>query len=535
MKAKGKINKKKEDALTLLRREAEHLLSAQKGKTSLKSSGSTIRELIRELQVYQVELEMQNEELRVTQGFFEQEKLRLSSLFNLAPFGYFILNRSGIIEDCNDTGLEMVQIVKSKLIGKSFNYLVLPEDSAAFYGFIRRLLATKSRQSCQLKMRSNHKYEFYAQVEGKYITDVNRKETYFYFAVIDITEKRLNELRQDETKEQLNMALSASLTGTWNIDLKAERINLDAHAIAILGFGDIELVNTYEAILNIIHEDDKEGVKISVAKAIDNNSDLDIVFRIRISDTNIRYIEARGHMSKIQGEAKYFAGILTDITEKTKLEWGAVELKKDQQKKILKVMVETAERERVRLSSVLHDSVGQLLYAVNLQLESCKTKDVQVKNAQHLVSQAIKETRNISFELAPSVLTDFGLAVALKEMVKRLDSAKLHFLLQVTGLSARMPGSIEIFIFRIIQELVNNIIKHSKATHGGITLSKRKKKITIKVSDNGIGFNTAEPDMGSSGLYSIKNRLALYNGTMQIDSKKNKGTTITIKINDIVL
>lgn len=532
MKAKGKVNKKKEGALTLLRREAELILSAQKGKTTLKSSRSTIRELIRELQVYQVELEMQNEELRVTQGFFEEEKQRLSSLFNLAPFGYFILNRSGIIEDCNDTGLEMVQIVKSKLIGKSFNYLVLPEDSATFYGLIRRLLATKSRIGCQLKMRSNHEHEFYAQVEGKYITDLNLKETYFYFAVIDITEKRLNELRQRETQEQLNMALSASLTGTWNMDLKAEKINLDAHAIAIMGFGEMEFVNTYEAIINIIHEDDKEGVKISVAKAIDNNWDLDIVFRIRISYTNIRYIEVRGHMSKIQGDTKHFAGILTDITEKTRLEWEASQFKENQQKKIIKAIVETTEKECARISSSLHDSVGQLLYAVNLQLESCKANDASVKKAQNLVSEAIKETRNIAFELAPSVLTDFGLPVALKEMMKRLDTANLHFSLQISGLPARMPGNIEIFIFRIVQELVNNIMKHAKATHGGITLFKRKKEITIKVSDNGIGFDNEEPDMSSSGLYSIKNRLALYNGTMQIDSKKNKGTTVTVKIND---
>jgi signal transduction histidine kinase len=144
---------------------------------------------------------------------------------------------------------------------------------------------------------------------------------------------------------------------------------------------------------------------------------------------------------------------------------------------------------------------------------------------------AITETRNISFELAPSILTDFGLPATIDELVKRLSGRNMVIKAKISGFNERLNLQLEISIFRIIQELINNCMKHAEATL--IKLDIRKNKgISIEVKDNGKGFNVEEQERapGGSGLSSIKNRLSLYNGQMKMLSEPGSGTTVIINL-----
>jgi signal transduction histidine kinase len=188
----------------------------------------------------------------------------------------------------------------------------------------------------------------------------------------------------------------------------------------------------------------------------------------------------------------------------------------------------------------LHDSVSQLLYAIQLKIDSLNLPISEYngtfQNINTLITEAIKETRNISFELAPSILTDFGLAITLEEMTKRLSTETLSIQTKVTGLKRRLRLEMETNIFRIIQELVNNAIKHAQATSITIELINRNKLIEIVVRDNGVGFDTRERRAyhKGSGLSSIKNRVSLFNGKMQVESRPGKGTTTTLLLKDII-
>jgi signal transduction histidine kinase len=144
---------------------------------------------------------------------------------------------------------------------------------------------------------------------------------------------------------------------------------------------------------------------------------------------------------------------------------------------------------------------------------------------------AIQEIRNISFELAPSILADFGLPITIEELAKRLSTPQMKIKTKIIGFKERLGLPLETNIFRMIQELINNCMKHADANL--ITVEIRKGKlIEIKLQDNGKGFNVKaqENHPSGSGLSSIKNRLSLYNGNMVISSNSTTGTTIKMSL-----
>ncbi|QMU28321.1 CheR family methyltransferase [Adhaeribacter radiodurans] len=236
-------------------------------------------------------------------------------------------------------------------------------------------------------------------------------------------------------------------------------------------------------------------------------------------------------------EGKVMGGfsIIHDITERKRLEDERINTKLNQQKEILNVILETQESERKRISEALHNGLGQLLYATKLKLSDMHPDKKEDKELQTgidtLLNDAIRETRQLSFELMPSILRDFGLAAAIQEICKRVNSTKIQLQCEVLGLPDRLDEILETAIFRICQELLNNILKHSQATEASIQILNQKTKIVLRVEDNGIGFDPEQVDITGLGLSSIRNRLQLIDGTLDIDSEPGKGSLFTIKFN----
>ncbi|MDF2431509.1 MAG: hypothetical protein JWP44_1140, partial [Mucilaginibacter sp.] len=202
---------------------------------------------------------------------------------------------------------------------------------------------------------------------------------------------------------------------------------------------------------------------------------------------------------------------------------------------IMSAALQAQEKERKRISEALHDSVAQLLYGIRLNLQNYnRTAPLteSFNNINSLLDQAINETRNISFELAPSILNDFGLIESVNEMARRLTTDNFSIEVKTQGLKTRLKPDLEISSFRIIQELVNNCIKHSNATKACIKINIAKESIILTVSDNGTGFNVKNSDylMQGSGLLSIKNRVGLFNGSLEIKEGKDNGIIVEVML-----
>lgn len=225
-------------------------------------------------------------------------------------------------------------------------------------------------------------------------------------------------------------------------------------------------------------------------------------------------------------------GAIQDITEQKKLQKQIVEQEQKLKRKLVKSIIEAQENERRHLSVELHDNVNQLLTSCKLMLEYAKENETAAKHliekAYQSISTVIQEVRLISHDLNPSLIQDMGLLEAIEQLVEKINltqKLKVHF--YTNSLSRIFKEAERMVIYRIVQEQVNNILKHAQASTVVIQLLEKNGYVNLSISDNGIGFNQKSVKLGL-GLRSIKNRVDYCNGTMKIHSSPGKGTMLGV-------
>jgi len=199
--------------------------------------------------------------------------------------------------------------------------------------------------------------------------------------------------------------------------------------------------------------------------------------------------------------------------------------KKLAQKRLTASLLSAQERERKRVSKELHDGIGQKLLLIknSLKLDSKKTPQ--------LVDSTIEDVRTISRNLHPFQLEKFGLTKAIINIIEEVNEfSEIFFSEEVDNIDDYFSDEKEIYLYRIIQECINNIIKHSKATAAKISIRNENKKIVITIQDNGIGFNFEKDknNFKSLGLKSLQERVDFLNGKIKFNAQENQGTIITI-------
>jgi len=215
------------------------------------------------------------------------------------------------------------------------------------------------------------------------------------------------------------------------------------------------------------------------------------------------------------------------------------ELEKDKQLVAVDSMLRGQEEERSRLAKDLHDGLGGLLSGVKFSLSNMKdnlviTPDNMAvfERSLDMLDTSIKELRRVAHNMMPELLTKFGLDEALKEYCNSINATNLVVVkYQSMGLDSRIEKSAEIIIYRIIQELLNNIMKHSAATEAMVQLIKEDGRFSIVAEDNGKGFNTSLQNNKGAGLTSIQSRVDYLKGRLDIHSEAGKGTLVNIEFN----
>lgn len=234
------------------------------------------------------------------------------------------------------------------------------------------------------------------------------------------------------------------------------------------------------------------------------------------------------------GNPLHVIGISQDITqqielniERERLLEEQAKLKAAQQRRLFKAIISAQEEERRNIAENLHNEVGQLLFAAQLKLSQTD------KETRALLNAAIKKVRQISFELTPVLLSDMGLEVALRDMLERkLEPNQISFNLSFNIKGHRLNINMEVVIFRIVQELLNNTIKYANATHVNVLVLQKDEELYVSQTDNGKGMDTKVlSDLKEGfGLKSIVNRLRLLNGVIEVFSQPQKGTKVLMNI-----
>jgi len=216
------------------------------------------------------------------------------------------------------------------------------------------------------------------------------------------------------------------------------------------------------------------------------------------------------------------------------------DLEKHQDKLRNASLIKGQEEERKRIALELHDGIGQMLTGIKLISENMNDADFPAEKdrktlseLKQLIADTIAETRVISFNLMPSVLNDFGVFSAIRMLLEQTKkSSEIHFYFVAPEVEFRINRNLEITLYRICQEAINNTLKHAKATEVNINIQINNDAIIFKYADNGIGFDVKKlvSKALKNGINNIKARTELCDGTVKILSAKGKGMNISIYI-----
>lgn len=290
--------------------------------------------------------------------------------------------------------------------------------------------------------------------------------------------------------------------------------------------------HTEEDIKEAYEEAEETSVKIAVLREKEEQ------LKDRRRDLEKRVVrlkktieKAENLVSRVGIVRQYLFGELGNISEQ-------VDDMRQKQKMALKI-IEAQEDERKRLAREIHDgpaqSLANLVFRVELseQLldENINKAREELQDLKEIVRSSVKDVRKIIFDLRPMSLDDLGLLPTLKRYIdKFIRNTEIDINFQVLGNKERLKPAYEVTIFRLVQEALNNIHKHSEASSGKVILEFARQKVNIAISDDGVGFDTENVPEDKYGLVSMRERCQLVNGELIIHSEKNRGTRINISI-----
>lgn len=224
-----------------------------------------------------------------------------------------------------------------------------------------------------------------------------------------------------------------------------------------------------------------------------------------------------------------------DITEKKVLQEKLATQEKEKRKQTIAAVLEAQEKERLHIASELHDNVGQILTTCKILLEGEINKSDAPATLNHTynhLQKAINELRSISHQLNPAQLNEIGLSSAIKDLAKSVNMASsVNVVLNVedTRCLDKLEDVVALSLFRIVQEQVNNILKHANATEVTITITISPKAVELEITDNGKGFRMTSVNKGL-GLKNMYNRAELFNGRVTIHTAPGEGCTVSVYI-----
>jgi two-component system, NarL family, sensor histidine kinase UhpB len=345
--------------------------------------------------------------------------------------------------------------------------------------------------------------------------------------------KILDHLQQ--SNERYEIVNKATLDVIWDWDITTNTFYVSNSMNQILGYPKQQY--TINWVMNQIHPEDLGKVQDSISNSMKNGKEKwSCEFRFRNIDGIYKNAFARGYnLFNPEGRTYRMIGAVTDMTEKKQLECELVTQQLQQQRLIIETTIKTQEKERNELAKELHDNINQVLATIKMFLNIAKddetVREDLVNRSYENIGYAIEEIRKLSKSLVSPSLGDIGLLEALQGLIEEINiSRQLEVQLHYTNNGDEIIDSnIELMLYRIVQEQMNNIIKYAKAAKAVITLMIDQGTIFLSILDNGIGFDATRKNKGI-GLQNIANRIEFYLGTLDIVTSPGNGCELIINI-----
>lgn len=340
-----------------------------------------------------------------------------------------------------------------------------------------------------------------------------------------------------ESDERYTYALEASNDGIWDYDVKQDSISFSPAIYTMLGYEPYEFDQTREDIYGLMHSEDIKNEKRKAHLLFTTQNQEDFLldeYRLHRKDGKTIWVQVKGKIVEKDQNNKplRIVGTHTDIT--------ADKLKNQE---MLEAVLKTEDAERSRISKDIHDGLQQTLTVSLLNFQNLK-KDLKGLGSKAMekfdmgwkyLQDSVTESRNVAHTLMPKAIVDFGILSAFESTIddvnKSHEKVSFHFShnLKTERLSNQQ---IEITLYRILQEAINNINKYAKASNVHIQLKEYDDIFMLTIEDDGQGFDMEKVKQNAAGLgfKSMQNRLDAINGFLEVDSVIGKGTSILVEI-----
>jgi two-component system sensor histidine kinase UhpB len=340
-----------------------------------------------------------------------------------------------------------------------------------------------------------------------------------------------------ENYERYNTLIKATNDTIWDWDLRSNEIMWNEGITNIFGYKPGEVINTFEWHTQKIHSDDRQRILKKIDQCIHQGKDQwQEEYRYLSSAGGYKFVYDRGYILRTDQLKPYrVIGAMMDITERKKMQEELVRNQIETQKLITQITIQTQEQERREIGRELHDNINQILATAKLCVDMAMNdedvrKELLYKSYEN-ISKAINEIRLLSKNLVPPSLGDIGLKEALLELIANITvSPGLHIRIKANDQHIEsLHNNKKLILYRIIQEQMNNIIKHAHATQAEIELKTTRHKAHLIIKDNGVGFDPRQKAKGI-GLNNIISRVEMQNGSMEIISSNGQGCTLKVDI-----
>ncbi len=300
------------------------------------------------------------------------------------------------------------------------------------------------------------------------------------------------------------------------------------NAGVIIDFNESFIVLTEFKKEDVIGQNLKKFLKLNLATTVqklDKHSKA-IDFESEVTNSSSRKIMVECHVSVIDNNKCHSLVKIHDLTDKIHQEAGRIA-----------TIIKTQEEERNRVASDLHDSIGQQISALKFYFDSIqKQKDEKLrilllKKTEALIDNVSDEIRNICFQLMPRSVEKFGIGQSIKQLADLIHfSTGIKFDVKIEEKTNKLDPNVSMSVYRVIQEFVNNSIKHAKCKNIGIHLSIKPKLLTLTMTDDGIGFTNDASLKKGNGIDNINLRIKYLKGELDFNPEKNKGVKLNIAI-----
>jgi PAS domain S-box-containing protein len=515
-----------------VRRRAEELVrgKAVRSQENLEAlSPGESRRILHELQVHQIELEMQNEELRRVQAELEGSRARYFNLYDLAPVGYCTISEQGVILEANLTAATLLGVTKGEIVRQSLTCFIVREDQDTYYRLRQQLIGTGVPQKCDLRLYRKDAAPFWARLEVIASKDADG-ELVCRASIADITEHKESEKALRLSYERLQRFVDSNLIGVVIAKANGNVLYANDYYLNLIGVtrGDLDKF-----------EVDWRAITPPEWISADEKAIQELRERGKCTPYEKEYLRRDGTRipvllmdAMLPGPDEQIAAFALDLTAQKQAEQRIRDLSDR--------LLRAEDEERRRIGEELHDCTIQELVAVMMNLGSLlddhRIKDketIKIEDSMAILDKCVNDIRTLSYLLHPPQLAAAGIVGALRHYAKGFGRrAGIAIVLDLQEEIGLIGKDVELVLYRVMQESLSNIHRHTNSLTAGIRLVNDANSLKLEVYDEGAGTPDStretvnglnwEPGVGISGM---QERLKRIGGRLEIESG-SCGTTV---------